>query len=245
MKKMLIALTMLAMVSVASADVIINFNYRNFTSAITNTYGGSVWNEIDNDDEPDASVTTRSDLRSSTGAALSGVVMTNSVTGGADMTTTDATITNPSWTSAPSNVSWAAASSVIYDTGWKGLSGSIGETYNMSLSGLDTNLTWTVRIFSAADGGGFDDANFIVEGTTINLDSDGNNEAGPATAVDMQWTNITLTDGILNLSIAGINGERLPGINAIQVEGVVPEPATVGMLGLGALVSLLIRRIRA
>ncbi len=31
----------------------------------------------------------------------------------------------------------------------------------------------------------------------------------------------------------------------IELQGVVPEPATVGMLGLGALVALLVRRIRA
>lgn len=52
------------------------------------------------------------------------------------------------------------------------------------------------------------------------------------------WWEATDGAGDENISYAG------GGLKTFSVDAVVPEPATVGMLGLGALVSLLVRRIR-
>ena len=81
----------------------------------------------------------------------------------------------------------------------------------------------------------------------------------PTAAVDLgsfTMADITTTGGIMAAAISDwsaytyivvrVGSENWDGGNiSVQSVDIVPEPATVGMLGLGALVALLIRRIRA
>jgi hypothetical protein len=52
------------------------------------------------------------------------------------------------------------------------------------------------------------------------------------------------TDGAGRLTFSIYANGQNEKINGFELVQVVPEPATVGMLGLGALVTLLIRRMR-
>jgi hypothetical protein len=46
------------------------------------------------------------------------------------------------------------------------------------------------------------------------------------------------------LNVAGAQYQRL-NLAGFQIVQIIPEPATIGMLGLGALVTLLLRRMRS
>ncbi len=130
--------------------------------------------------------------------------------------------------------------------------GSTHATYGLNdgllefdIGGLDDSLTYNISI----TGNGnvtprYADETVTVNGATgvnsINYDS---YASGNTTGAEMTWTGISSVGGKLTILADAADGARVT-LGMVQIE-VVPEPATVGMLGLGALVALLIRRIRA
>lgn len=246
MKNKLLLTTLAAgfLASAASAQTIINLNFRTFDATDPDfvNYGGSAWNILDSGDFANGSTVQDTTIYNSLGAQVPGVVF-ESVTP-LNYMTQDATGTT--WGTGPTDasLSWVPNDANVYDSAWKGLSGSSSGTLSLSVSGLGLGSQWTVRMLSAVDGNAFEDMNITVEGNTVsNFDSNANNDAGPATAVGLSWANLTLADGILNFDFTAQNSERFAGINAIQLEQ-VPEPSAAAFLFGGAALLAMFRRRR-
>lgn len=109
------------------------------------------------------------------------------------------------------------------------LDGSSASIIDVDTSGVDsTGSNWTLLLSDSVDvSGGV--ANDL---STITAD------------FGSGYTYLTIRVGIYASGLDGGFGEDISIDNLEIVSAAVPEPATVGMLGLGALVSVLVRRIR-
>jgi hypothetical protein len=128
-----------------------------------------------------------------------------------------------------------------------------GETIAFRVAGLSTGFYYTVSFAAAQSSASYESEAVTVNGLTTTGSSTynpyANRSGGPnaGAPVDLVWNSIQAdSNGYLNFSIIAAGTER-PTLSAFQIAvgNVIPEPATVGMLGLGALVTLLIRRMRA
>lgn len=233
-----------ALAATSQAQTIINFNFRTFLNVDPDiqTFGGIAWNIMDSSDFANGSTVQDTTIYNSAGTLVSGVVF-ESVTPASYMTQS-ATTTN--WATGPTGptLTWVPNEADVYDSAWRGLNGSTTGTLSLSVSGLGNGSQWTVRMLSASNSAAFEDMNITVEGNTVsNFDTYANNNAGPANAIGLSWTNLTLADGILNFSFTAQNGERFGGINAIQIQQ-IPEPSSAFLLGAAGLALIALRRRR-
>jgi hypothetical protein len=116
---------------------------------------------------------------------------------------------------------------------------------------LGSNSTTTLEIATVSydvlknDGIGSDALTFN-SGATIVFDFTANSNAvkGATFHVMQNWSSIVTNGAVfqtVGLADAALFGELDAGTGIVTV---IPEPATIGMLGLGALVTIMIRRMR-
>ncbi len=192
------------------------------------TYGGASLTRIGFIDVEQSGWYTRSYLYAGLVSSASGdVVMSyNATIASTDFDGVDIGVT--SW-SGVSGIGTATAGSTT-------LNGSAGGTISDSITTIFNNSV-IVTAVTLADGRGTESAvlDSILRTTTT---------------TDMVGSYLVSTDAATaglytpGLTWSGRNTRRQTAISAELFEA-VPEPATVGMLGLGALVALLARRIRA
>lgn len=164
------------------------------------------------------------------------------------------------WENASDN--WYASSPVYPTTGASAFtlgagSYSLSITYNFNDVIDDDTLTIQLFSYDYTYGGGskeFRSANAI---TTVNdlADPATSDRYTVTTLIDTTLAETTGSQTVnLNFTLAAdqefmgirfLSGSDATDTLTISNVEIVPEPATVGMLGLGALISLLVRRIRA
>jgi len=122
---------------------------------------------------------------------------------------------------------------VNYDGVWSGAGGN--RRLRIAVFGMNTLAS--VSLATGSDG------NAAPAGSTVLYDDDFNFANGANITETLSSVDFGTGYTYIAYRIRGItvSEDSLISVNNV----VVPEPATVGMLGLGALVSLLIRRIRA
>ncbi len=239
MKKFITYLAMLAIAGAASADVLLNFSQDSATAAPDSN--GNYWNEFsDNHDNTTNSLITTANGASGWSMALSGLA------GDAD----NSVVGTPSGNLASSNLGvesgtgvnpyienfYSAGSGAVATMVFSGL--TVGESYTFNIFGLRRQAAdqWTQYTLA---GGGTDVSTIFqtsYAGNLTPLDDIATlaQTADASGEIVFTWSGNKTSD----FSGTGTYGH----VNAIEI---VPEPATVGMLGLGALIALLTRRMRA
>ncbi len=232
MKKLITLIAMLAIAGMATADVLISFGETTGNVASPDD-NGNYWNEADQNDTV-ASLIDEDNV-------ASGISMTVSANGDTAnnagpttaagafatyaMSVQNATGESPSWEYIYNDGNNATASTVTF--------GGMAEGYLLELvifggAGINANSYESLYELS---GGGATVSQAIVTGAA--------GVANNSLVATLSQTADASGNVVLTLSAAS---GRYSQLNAIQI---VPEPATVGLLGLGALIALLARRMQA
>jgi len=126
---------------------------------------------------------------------------------------------------------------------------SVTSPTDNAASGFDTSITTTGTDSMIAAVFGIGNQNGAL---SMDDDNNGDNGTGYTTIIAGEVTSDKSTTAVFEMGAAtaaeyGIFGHTTDNDRGalVGVELLVPEPATVGMLGLGSIVALLIRRIRA
>ena len=130
--------------------------------------------------------------------------------------------------------------------------------YNVRLSGSGTVQSNLLRIVVQKDDGSFyisqergrPSTGYITNSNPLALSWYNYDPVNSIAGIGSQATDFTLNNvksvGMWTSTehVSGASLNMGAGLSVFQAYGTIPEPATVGMLGLGALVTLLIRRIK-
>ncbi len=233
MKKLMILIALLAIAGTASAalevgDIILINAEGNSTADGTDeaTHGGNIWNLVDFAD----ALTGSLQLADDTDEGVTIIRTAGNVTTGYKNTAATG-LSGLSWvdTGVPVNL-------------FQYVNDGLSSTF--TISGLDNTLKYDIDFAGSGNTSAYDGQTVDVNGSSQSNYSPYDAASGTA-PLDLSWTSVSL-DGSDNLvfTITGNAADRAT-ITALRIVAVpVPEPATVGMLGLGALIALFVRRVR-
>ena len=229
-KKLMMMIAMLAIAGIGVADVIkIDFGYASTPDHSDQvTFNGEGWNRVG------ITVSDGANLQNTSGVEAATCTLSSTGAFQTENVATDFTY------------DWVVDGASMED----GMKAAAGETTTFTITGLTGGTAYNISMVSERNKDAFEDTDYKVNGvySTGDASKNWNSQTSEATIstgyVFMEWSNIAVTSGgTLTITAASAAGERAL-INGLRIEA-VPEPATVGMLGLGALVALLVRRIRA
>jgi len=105
----------------------------------------------------------------------------------------------------------------------------------ITFTGLDTSLTYDLT-------GGISANSNYETGWTIENQAETTYQLSDATAANgyITFEGLTTSDGTLTITLDR-NGYKHLGVSQLTLTA-IPEPATLGMLGLGAIITMFIRR---
>ena len=186
---------------------------------------GIYWNNIGGN-ETNRNLTATNNTASGIGIVVSGANGINSWNSGVTIST---------------NLGKFAYDSVIAD----GLYNTAGVTATVTLTNLNSSYTYNLILYGARQGS--ERYTYYTIGSTTKTQQTGSATAGWIPTNTTSFLSLTPdANGKITMTFTGkdaLNANTFSYLNALEIQ-VVPEPATIGMLGLGAISVLIVRRLR-